>query len=71
MTRIPVVSTCITSVGYLEGERVLEVEFIRGEVYRYFNVPAEDYALLLAAESKGQHVNQGIKPRFASVRVSS
>jgi hypothetical protein len=64
MRRIPVRSTSIASIGYLAAERELEIEFRgSGDVYRYFDVPAEEYAAFLAAESKGTYLNQVFKPR--------
>jgi hypothetical protein len=32
-------------------------------VYRYFDVPGEEYAALMAAESKGTYLNQVFKSR--------
>src|SRR5690348_4515312 len=55
MRCVPVESSCIDSVGY-ENE-VLEVRFGNGGVYRYFEVPAQLYRQLLAAESKGRFFN--------------
>jgi hypothetical protein len=50
--RIP--STSIASIGYLPAVRELEIEFrASGDVYRYFDVPCEEYAVFMAAESKG------------------
>ena len=34
-----------------------------GDVYRYFDVPAEEYAAFMAAESKGTYLNQVFKLR--------
>ena len=64
MQRIPVRSTSIASIGYLPAELQLEVEFrASGDVYRYFDVPAEEYAAFMAAESKGTYLNQVFKSR--------
>jgi hypothetical protein len=64
MRRIPVRSTSIASIGYLPAERELEIKFrASGDVYRYFDVPGEEYAAFLAAESKGTYLNQVFKPR--------
>ena len=54
MRRIPVPSMSIASIGYLPTERELEIKFrASGDVYRYFDVPGEEYAAFMAAESKG------------------
>ena len=64
MQRVPVESSSIASIGYAPQERVLELEFRQsGEVYQYFDVPAEEYTAFLAADSKGTYVNQQLKPR--------
>jgi KTSC domain len=63
MQRVPVESSSIASIGYASQERVLELEFRQsGEVYQYFDVPAEEYTAFLAADSKGTYVNQQLKP---------
>jgi hypothetical protein len=64
MRRNPVRSTSIASIGYLPKARELEIKFrASGDVYRYFDVPAEEYAAFMAAESKGTYLNQVFKPR--------
>jgi hypothetical protein len=64
MRRNPVRSTSIASIGYLPKERELEIKFrASGDVYRYFDVPAEEYAAFMSAESKGTYLNQVFKPR--------
>ena len=41
---------------------MLELEFRQsGEVYQYFDVPAEEYTAFLAADSKGTYVKQQLK----------
>jgi hypothetical protein len=63
MQRVPVESSSIASIGYAPQERVLELEFRQsGEVYQYFDVPAE-YVAFLTADSKGTYLNQQFKPR--------
>jgi hypothetical protein len=64
MRRIPVRSTSIASIGYLPAKRELEIKFREsGDVYRYFDVPGEEYAAFMAAESKGTYLNEVFKPR--------
>jgi KTSC domain len=64
MQRIPIRSTSIASLGYSPTKRELEIKFRdTGDVYRYFDVPAEEYVAFLAAESKGTYLNQVFKPR--------
>lgn len=64
MRRHPVESTTISSLGYDAKKRVMEIEFRAStEVYRYFDVPAEEYDAFLNAESKGVYLNQIFKPK--------
>ncbi len=64
MQRLPVDSSSIASIGYVPEQRVLELEFRQsGEVYQYFDVPAEDHTAFLAADSKGTYLNLHFKPR--------
>ena len=62
--RAPVNSSCISSIGYSADHEVLDVEFRSGLVYRYFAVPPDAFASLLAASSVGTHFNRAIKNRF-------
>src|SRR5690606_33044006 len=57
-------STSIMSIGYDKASRILEVEFVSGGIYQYYDVPVDLYSQLLKAESKGQFVNTMIKPVF-------
>jgi KTSC domain len=64
MRRVPVDSSSVASIGYAPEQRMLELEFRQsGEVYQYFDVPAEEHAAFLAADSKGTYVNLHFKPR--------
>lgn len=70
MTRIPVSSTSVASVGYDATTMTLQVEFKKsGYVYDYFEVPETVYRELLAAESVGTYVNQNIRSAFRYARV--
>ena len=71
MTRAPVVSSSIVSVGYCHLRNALQVEFVRGGIYEYLDVPEGEYRALMSAASKGQHVNCTIKVRYAFCRVGA
>ena len=62
MRRRPVNSSSVRSVGWQDG--TLELEYVGGSVYRYYDVPQPTYAGLLAAESIGNYVNTEIKPYY-------
>ena len=55
-------SSTIRSIGYDARRRALELEFLEsGDVYRYFDVSAGEYAEFMAADSKGTYLNQVFK----------
>lgn len=62
-------SASVRSVGYSTSSRTLEVEFVNGSVYQYFDVPQPTYAGLLAAPSIGNFVNTQVKPYYEVVEV--
>jgi len=68
--RTPVNSSCISSLGYSAAHEVLDIEFRSGLVYRYFAVPPDAFASLLAAPSLGAHFNRAIKSRFDYARLN-
>jgi hypothetical protein len=69
MIRQLVNSSAVSSVGYDQRSRILEVEFVSGEVYRYLGVERIVYGALLRSDSLGRFVNERIKPRYPSVHV--
>ena len=69
MTRIPVTSTELRSVGYDAEQKLLEIEFNNGGLYHYFAVDSDDYMNLMAALSKGRFFNERIRNRHECIRV--
>jgi len=67
--REPVDSSSLTSLGYDAGRRMLEVEFRNGGVYRYLDVPEDEFRALKSAESLGRHLNLEIKPFYSVIKV--
>jgi hypothetical protein len=64
MQRERVDSSSLSSVGYDAGSETLEVEFRNGGVYRYLEVPEDEWQSLQGAESKGNYLNTHIKPSY-------
>lgn len=66
MTRTPVQSSQIASIGHDPEKQILHVEFCprkgetQGQVYEYQNVPSNLHAELMKAESKGVFLNKRI-----------
>jgi KTSC domain len=61
-------SRSLTSAGYDERSRTLEVEFTNGSIYQYLDVPVGVYHELLAAESLGRYLNEHIRNRYRYLR---
>ncbi len=61
MQRIPVTSSNCASVGYDATTSTREVEFKRGGVYRYFDVPASEHAAPVASLGIGGCLDARIK----------
>ncbi len=64
MKRTIVHSSTLSSVGYDEDTKVLELEFASQEVYMYYNVPPAIYFGLVIAPSKGSFFNEHVKDRY-------
>ncbi|GAA1562736.1 KTSC domain-containing protein [Kribbella lupini] len=60
MRRKPVNSSSVQSFGWEDG--TLEVEFVSGDVYQYFEVSEFTYAALARSDSVGRFINTRIKP---------
>ena len=69
MDRNAVASSNLASVGYEEQTETLEVEFLGGAVYQYYNVPLNMYEQLMQTPSKGRFLSTYIKNAYAYSRV--
>ena len=58
MHRTKVESSNVKALGFDREAGVLEVEYPSGHIYQYTDVKPDEYAALLAAESKGRHLNR-------------
>jgi hypothetical protein len=64
MKREQLVSSSLRSAGYDEHNKIFEVEFLNGDVYRYFEVPPEIYTDFCDADSHGRFYVQFIRDSF-------
>ena len=69
MERYTVASSNISSIGYDAGTETLEVEFLSGAIYQYYNVPQNMYDQLMQAVSKERFLNTSIKNAYPYSRV--
>ncbi len=68
--RMEVDSSYLRSVGYDSLTQVLEIEFRRGEVYQYLDVPATVYTDLINAPSQGRYFNANIKDIYSCRKLT-
>lgn len=61
MDRTYVFSSNIASIGYDPMQMILEVEFLNGSIYQYYDVPEALYEGIMSAESHGKYLNEYIK----------
>ena len=61
MNRTPVSSSNLKSIGYDLASNTLEVEFLHGGIYQYFNVPKARFDGLMSASSHGEYFDANIK----------
>ncbi|WP_417854921.1 KTSC domain-containing protein [Xanthomarina gelatinilytica] len=61
MKRDYVNSSNLASVGYDSDSNILEVEFLKGGIYQYYDVPESEYNSLMNASSHGSYFDLNIK----------
>lgn len=64
-------SNAIEAIGYDAESRTLEVRFVSGGDYRYFEVSPETASAFAAADSKGRFFHDHILDRYAFERLST
>lgn len=69
MERTSVSSSNVASVGHDESSRTLEVEFLNGAIYEYYDVPEYVCQELIAASSVGGYLAQRVKGVYSFSRV--
>ena len=70
MIWVPLESEMLASVAYVAGNKVLYLRFRTGDVYRYFDFPAEHYQSFLNAQSKGRFFLANVRDRFRYERLA-
>src|SRR3954453_16215585 len=67
--RESVQSSAIAKVGYSKRRHILEIEFVNGAVYRYFDIPISVHRDLMSAESKARFYDSNIRTHYRSVLI--
>jgi hypothetical protein len=63
-------SKLLASSAYDARHGVLYLRFRSGDVYRYFEFPAEQYQQFLSAESQGRYFLSNIRNQFRYERLA-
>lgn len=70
MKRVQISSSNLASAGYDVESQTLEIEFVNGTIYQYFNVPESIYSGLMSASSHGRYFSAYIqKGGFAHKQI--
>jgi KTSC domain len=67
--REAVQSRAIAKVGYSKRRHILEIEFVNGAIYRYFDIPFSVHHELMSADSKARFYDSHIRKHYRSVLV--
>lgn len=69
MKRDAVSSSNIAEVGYDSQFATLEVQFVDGKVYQYFDVPSNVYDEMMASDSVGKYFSSHVRGTYRYARV--
>ncbi len=69
MNRIPVSSTNVAAIGYDQSTMTLEVEFLNGTVYQYYDVSPAIHQGLMGAASIGSYLAHNIKKSYRYTKL--
>ncbi len=69
MQPYPVASSNLASVGYDRDSQTLEIEFLSGPIYQYYNFPENLYDELMRASSKGKFFYHNIRNAYPYSRI--
>ncbi len=62
-------SIAIAAIGYSKRRHILEIEFVNGAIYRYFDVPPAVHRDLMSAESKARFYDSNIRRHYRSIPI--
>ena len=63
-----VYSSNLSDIGWENNE--LDIEFLSGSLYRYYNVPKRIYTNMLSATSKGKYFWRHVRGKFEYERIN-
>lgn len=62
-------SSNVASFRYDRETDTLQVDFVQGQTYEYYNVPPATHRMFQAAASKGEFFSRHIRSRFSYEQV--
>ena len=62
-------SSNIAAIGYDQNSETMQIEFISGGLYQYFDVPIAEFEALRDADSIGAHLARHIKGHYRYSRA--
>ena len=71
MKREAVKTSNLASIGYDAEKMTLDVEFLKGGIYRYYDVPGGKYFSLMSAESVDKYYSAEIMNVYKSDKIST
>jgi hypothetical protein len=71
VTRTPVKSSNLKSVGYDEKTSTLEVEFATGTVFQYADVPKKVFGAMMTADSVGSFFANNVRQAYPGMKVET
>jgi hypothetical protein len=69
MQRKEISSTMIRSIGHDSDNSVLEIEFLNGAVWQYYDFPESEWYSFDSAESHGKYFHRSIKGHYREGQV--
>ena len=69
MDRIAVSSSNLAAVGFDPESSTLEVEFLDGALYQYFDVSESEYSTLMGSESVGKYFSANIRSSYRYAKL--
>lgn len=67
--RKPLKSSKLRAAGYDEASRVMDIEFVNGDIYEYKSVSPELYRQLMASPSPNSFFEDKIEEAFSGKRI--
>lgn len=62
-------SSNVARISYDSSSSTLEVEFLNGSIYQYYDVPQNVWEDFKSASSKGQFIHQHLRGQYRYARV--